>query len=144
MNDWKEYLEWESMDTMHNMDVQDPLMSEKIKRILEERKKVEEADNELTNELFNNEQKNQGIKEKSIVVMNKIKSSGIKVVDEVIKKTKIIKIEGQNNQDTKIANKKKFFNKNEKRKIYDEYTLNNIEQKSLNIEDKYFFNKSMK
>lgn len=130
MNHWEEYLEWEANDTTPDMIVQDPLINEKISRILEERKKVEEADNELTKELFNNEQKKQGIKEKSIVVINKMKTTGIKVVDEVIKKTKSIK-------NININDKKKIFNRNEKRKIYDEYILNNIEEKSIDIEDKY-------
>jgi hypothetical protein len=134
MNDGQEYLEWEEMDKTPNMVVQVP---EKISRILEERKKVEESDNALTNELFDNEPKKQGIKEKSMFVINKMKSSGIKVVDEVIKKTIRITNEDKTNRDTKLANKNKFFNKNEKRKIHDEYTLNNLEEKSMDIEDKY-------
>ena len=127
MNDWEKYLEWESID----MVVQKSSINESISKTLEERKKVEEADNQLTNELFDNEPKKQSIKEKSMIVINKIKSSGIKVVDSVIIKTT------NRNED------KKRVNKNEKRKIYDEYTLNNLEEKSINIEDKYFFNKSM-
>jgi hypothetical protein len=133
MNNWEDELEWESMDTTTDMIVKDLVKPSvnNINKTLEERKKVEESDNELTNELFDNQQKKINIKDKNIVDINKIKSSGIKILDDVIKKTR---------NNNKIINKNFFFKNNQKRKIYDEHMFNNCEEKSIDIEDNFFFN----
>jgi hypothetical protein len=81
---------------------------------------VEEADNKLMDELFSEEgTKMLSIKEKGSSVINKIKSSGIKLVDHIVKKDK----------------------KRNIKKIYDEFTLSKMEDESVDIEDKYFSNK---
>jgi hypothetical protein len=133
--DWQGILEWEPIDSTHDMLVGDPLLKEQ-QRLREERQKVEEADHELTEELFESEKvgKKQSIKDKSVEVLNMMKSSSIKLVDDVIKKTKSIKIVRQLDKQDPSKSKSK-------RKMYDEYMLNNMDDRSLDIEDKYFYSK---
>lgn len=124
--DWQTELEWEPMDTTPEMVLGDPIL-EQQKRLREERKKVEESDHKLTEELFVMETGNTK-KHHITELFGKMKSSSIKLVDDVIKRSKIVQLERP-----KISRNKK--------KIYDEYTLNQDEAKSLDFEEKFFNNR---
>lgn len=124
--DWEDDLEWEPIDSTPEMVLGDPIL-EQQKRLREERQKVEEADHKLTEELFVVETGN--TKKHNITeLFGKMKSSSIKLVDDVIKRSKIVQLERP-----KISRNKK--------KIYDEYTLNQDEAKSLDFEEKFFNNR---
>jgi hypothetical protein len=96
MNNWEDELEWESMDIIPDIVIKEQLYQNKLeeKKIIQ--KKIEESDNKLTDELFGKkleEPKISSIKEKGVVVINKMKSSGIKLVDNLVKKNKKTKKE---------------------------------------------------
>lgn len=125
---WSDMLEMEHIDSTSNMVLEDPIIEEK-KRLQEERKKVEESDHKLTEELFVIEKQRENTRKDHITdLFGKMKSSSIKLVDDVIKRSRIVQLETP-----KISRNKK--------KIYDEYTLNQDEANSLDIEEKFFNNR---
>lgn len=122
---WEEELEWEMCDITPDMLVGDPILKEQ-QRMREERIKIEEADHELTEELF--QEKVIEMKDKELRIFDKMKSSSIKLVDEVIKRTRSIKLE----RPKTTRNKKK---------IYDEHMFNRDELNSFDIEEKFFYSR---
>lgn len=123
MNNWEDELEWETNPEL-NVVVKDPYNIEKIEEKKKIQKIIEQEDNKLTDELFGRKLEEEGtkilsIKEKGTSVINKIKSSGTKLVDHIVKKDK----------------------KRNIKKIYDEFTLSKMEHESVDIEDKYFSSK---
>lgn len=129
--DWKDELEWETVDSTPDMVLGDPILAEQ-RRLREERLKVEEADHKLTEELFNEKSYTQSYKDNNVIgVYKKIKSSGKTIVHNIIKNTSKIKIK---NISIKKSNIKK---------ISDEFTLNAIDDTAMNIEDNYYRNKSL-
>lgn len=127
-SNWQDELEWEPMDSRQEIVLGDPIL-EQQKRLREERRKVEEADHQLTEELFVIE-KERGItrKEHIIGIFDKMKSSSIKLVDDIIKRPKRVQL-----KTPKTSRNKK--------KIYDEYMFNQDKANSLDIEEKFFNNR---
>lgn len=117
VDDWQDVLEWEPIDSTPDMVLGDPFV-EQQQKLREERRKIEEADHKLTEELFSNLTVDKNnilitLKENSNKIMQRIKTSG-----------KHITIRNPN-----------------ARKSYDEIILNNIDDISIDIEEKYFNNK---
>ncbi len=127
--DWKDELEWETVDSTPDMVLGDPILIEQ-KRLREERMKVEEADHKLTEELFNEKSYTHSYKDNNAIgVYKKIKSSGKTIVHNIIKNTSKIK---------NISIKRSHI-----KKISDEFTLNAIDDAAMNIEDNYYRNKTI-
>ena len=90
-NDWQDIIEWELIDSTPDMVLGDPIL-EQQQRLREERRMVEEADHQLTEELFSNSKKDNevfiNLKEQGNKIIQRIKTSGKHVVDKAISQSK--------------------------------------------------------